>query len=102
MRFFATLFLIIAILINSCMGSLSILALKHQCNSYCSQAGNYAQDLAKDALGSQHINIGQAQNDFKNSFPQHFEKLVEIKDYLQSCEHACDSLVQNEIFNFFN
>ncbi|KAN0023812.1 hypothetical protein ACTFIV_008199 [Dictyostelium citrinum] len=103
MKFLICLLLIVSVLINSALGSFSILALKHQCKSYCANAENYAQDLITEAVGAENIQLieNHAENDFRNSFPEHYEKIVEMKDYLQSCEHACDSLIQEEIFKYF-
>ncbi|KAK5575073.1 hypothetical protein RB653_010329 [Dictyostelium firmibasis] len=99
MKFIITLLIIFAVLINSAFGAISILDLKHQCKSYCSAVSKLTNDFVEKNIGQKNVESFEQHlaQDFKNAFPSHYEKLVDMKNYFESCEHGCDALVDDEI-----
>ncbi|KAN0018844.1 hypothetical protein ACTFIU_008777 [Dictyostelium citrinum] len=97
MKFLITLLIVFAVLFNCALGSFSILELKHQCKNYCSRVSKLTNDFVEKNIGQKNVESFEQHlaQDFQNAFPKHYEKLIDIKNYFESCDHGCDALIDD-------
>ncbi|KAN0033225.1 hypothetical protein ACTA71_002649 [Dictyostelium dimigraforme] len=97
MKFLITLLIIFSVLLNSAFGAISILELKHQCKNYCSSVSKITNEFIDKNIGQKNVETFEQHlvQDFQNAFPKHYEKLVNIKNYFESCDHGCDALIDD-------